>query len=135
MIKQYIPLLLLVFQKRSVEEVGATIYDTFLKFWSHKYSVGRLFLCMHRPPIVKINVKLLLKFLKISTQHSGPEVDKTPQNQLLFQLFNDYILKPHCCTTSKHVLFLVWDNLSILFMFFDKNVYKKSSKISGKIEN
>jgi len=32
MIKQYIPLLLLVFQKRSVEEVGATIYDTFLKF-------------------------------------------------------------------------------------------------------
>ena len=39
--------------------------------------------------------------------HSGPEVYKTPQNQLLFQLFNNYILKPHCCMTSKHVLFLL----------------------------
>jgi len=100
MIKQYIPLLLLVFQKRSVEEVGATIYDTFLKFWSHKYSVGRLFLCMHRPPIVKINVKLLLKFLKISTQ-----VDNIMLSRLLFDL---YTVRLGVIFSPAHHPVLVW---------------------------
>jgi len=37
---------------------------------------------MHRPPIVKINVKLLLKFLKISTQ-----VDNIMLSRLLFDLY------------------------------------------------
>jgi hypothetical protein len=65
----------------------------------------------------------------------GQRWTKPPKTHFLFQLFNDYILKLHCCTTSKHVLFLLWDNFWAFYWCFSIKTYKKKvRKLAEKMK-